>query len=61
VDWHDVVAGNPESVTIRHIPVPYVAFENQDDVTTSLGPVFEARLETALRTLWQSWSRLHGR
>jgi len=33
--------------------VPYAVFDNHDDLTTTLGPAFEARLEATLDTLWQ--------
>jgi hypothetical protein len=58
VDWEAISAPNPTTILIRGIPVPYVVFWNHDDVTTSLGPVFEERLETALTTLWGHWTRL---
>lgn len=57
VDWHEVTAPDPETIDIRGMSVPYVVFPNQDDVTTTLGPVFESRLESALETLWARWSR----
>jgi hypothetical protein len=59
VDWAEVSAPNPDTITIRDIPVPYAVFPNHDDVTTMLGPVFEARLETTLQTLWDHWAHLH--
>jgi hypothetical protein len=58
VDWEEITAPDPEVVRICDVPVPYVVFWNHDDVTTSLGPVFEERLEAALATLWERWSRL---
>ena len=60
VDWHAVSAPDPEEITIRDIPVPYAVFANQDDVTTTLGPVFEDRLETVCKTLWARWSARHA-
>jgi hypothetical protein len=58
VDWEAISAPNPTTILSRGIPVPYVVFWNHDDVTTSLGPMFEERLETALTTLWGHWTRL---
>jgi hypothetical protein len=55
VDWHEVVAGNAEYAAIRDFQVPYAIFSNQDDITTTLGPIFEDRLEQTLNTLWQRW------
>ncbi len=57
VDWHDLTAADPETVMVRAHRVPYVTFPNHDDVTTTLGPVFEKRLETTLETLWARYTR----
>jgi hypothetical protein len=43
VDWAQVSGLDPETIRIRDFSVPYAVFPNDDDVTTSLGPVFEAR------------------
>jgi len=42
-------------VTIQGIQVPYVVFENEDDVTTARGDALGDRLEARLQTLWQRW------
>ena len=55
VDWHELTANHPETLTIRTHRVPYAVFPNHDDVTTSLGPAFEQRLEATLASLWQRW------
>lgn len=60
VDWNAVSAPDPDVLTIRGVRVPYAVFPNHDDVTTALGPVFEARLEDTFTTLWDRWTRLHG-
>lgn len=59
VDWTEISASHPELITIRDIPVPYVVFPNHDDVTTTLGPVFEARMGTTLQKLWNCWVQRH--
>jgi hypothetical protein len=59
VDWAQVSGPDPETIRIRDFSVPYAVFPNDDDVTTSLGPVFEARLEATLDTLWERWMRQH--
>jgi hypothetical protein len=56
IDWAQVSASDPETIRIRDFAVPYVVFPNHDDVTTSLGPVFEERLEVTLKTLWERWT-----
>jgi len=54
-DWHDIIRGQPEKLTIKGIDVPYVVFENADDVTTAQGPELGRRLEAALNTLWSRY------
>ncbi len=52
-DWEQVSAANPEYITIQGHKVPYVVFENEDDVTTARGPVLGERLEETLQRLWK--------
>jgi len=61
VDFHDLTAGGSALILIRDRRVPYAVFENHDDVTTTLGPVFEQRLEETLGALWRRWAALHAR
>ena len=60
VDWEEISAPSPDTIAVRGVPVPYVVFHNRDDATTTLGPVFEERLDQVLQTLWRLWTRLHG-
>lgn len=55
VDWHDLVRDDPSYVTIQGVKVPFVVFENEDDVTTARGDALGNRLEARLQTLWQRW------
>jgi len=55
VDWHDLAAESLDGIVIHGQRVPFAVFDNHDDVTTRLGPVFEARLEAALAALWERW------
>jgi hypothetical protein len=57
VDWEQVASPDPEMIDIRGFSVPYSIFPNHDDVTTSLGPVFEQRLASVLDVLWERWTR----
>ena len=52
-DWEQVSAANPEYIAIQGHQVPYVVFENEDDVTTARGPALGERLEEALQRLWK--------
>ena len=36
-DWVAFTANDPQFVTVNGVPVPYVVFENEDDVTTERG------------------------
>lgn len=51
-DWEQVSAPDPEYITIQGVPVPYVVFENEDDVTTGRGAALGQRLEENLSRLW---------
>ncbi len=51
-DWAAFSASDPAFLTVRSIRVPYVVFENEDDVTTSRPELLAARLEKVLGRLW---------
>ncbi len=52
VDWEDVSQGDPHYLSISGISVPYVVFDNSDDVTTERGEALGRRLEQAMDHLW---------
>jgi hypothetical protein len=52
VDWETFSAGDPEFVTVNGVRVPYVVFDNADDVTTAGGEPLGRRLEQVLSHLW---------
>jgi hypothetical protein len=52
-DWATFSAGDPYFLTLRSIRVPYVIFENEDDVTTGQPDLLAARLEAVLGQLWE--------
>jgi hypothetical protein len=54
-DWHDLIKGQPDKLTIQDIEVPYVVFDNSDDVTTNQGPALGERLSALLDQLWQNY------
>lgn len=51
-DWIEFTNDSLTHLTVRGFRVPYVIFENEDDVTTGRGEVLGARLETVLDKLW---------
>lgn len=52
-DWATFGPGDAGFLTVRSIRVPYVVFENEDDVTTGKPDLLAARLETTLARLWE--------
>jgi hypothetical protein len=51
-DWHEIIKDSRENITIRDHNVPYVIFDNADDVTTEGGKKLGVRLENVLEELW---------
>ncbi len=54
-DWSTFTSGDPEFLQVGSMQVPYVVFENEDDVTTPGGEPLYNRLQGCLDRLW----RLH--
>jgi hypothetical protein len=52
VDWNELTSNHPDALDIQGVSVPYVVFENEDDVTSQGGSLLGDRLEDSL-------SRLH--
>ena len=52
-DWATLSAGDPDFLTVRSVRVPFVVFENEDDVTTGKPDLLAARLEAVLGRLWE--------
>ncbi len=57
-DWDELTQANPEQITIREHDVPFVVFDNTDDVTTAQGPALGRRLEHVLTTLWRRYQEI---
>ncbi len=51
-DWDQLSAEHPHYLLIRSLRIPYVVFENEDDVTAGIPDRLAVRLEASLRTLW---------
>jgi hypothetical protein len=58
-DWQDMTAASrsQEYLSVLSGKVPYVVFENEDDVTTQGGEPLSQRLEEILGRLWQIRTR----
>jgi hypothetical protein len=52
VDWDDITGDDPEFINIQGFRVPYLVFENDDDITTKRGKALSERLDTTLNQLW---------
>jgi len=52
-DWAAFSASDPHFLSVRSIRLPYVVFENEDDVTTGKPDLLAGRLETVLGQLWE--------
>ena len=51
VDWEQIAVNN-DFIEIQNFKVPYIVFENEDDVTTKGGKELSKRLEKTLGKLW---------
>jgi hypothetical protein len=51
-DWEELSSGDPSYLTVRGVQVPYVVFENEDDISTRGGSALGIRLEEILGKLW---------
>lgn len=52
IDWPQVSAGDSNFLHIQGFRVPYVVFDNADDVTSGQGEALGQRLEQVLDGLW---------
>jgi hypothetical protein len=52
-DWETFSQSDPAFLHVRDVSIPYVVFENGDDVTTGKPDLLASRLETRLDHLWQ--------
>ena len=51
-DWAELVSGESGFLEVRDEKIPFVVFENEDDVTTGKPDLLGPRLETTLDRLW---------
>ena len=57
-DWEQISAGDKEFLHVGEYRVPYVVFDNADDVTTGRGPELGERLESCLGSLWRTYKSI---
>jgi hypothetical protein len=56
-DWSEFSKTDPEFLHVRSNRIPYVVFENEDDVTTPGGDPLYQRLEGCLNALWSIYQK----
>ena len=54
-DWQELTKGSSNYLNVRNSRIPYINFENEDDVTTTIGNELGNRLEKVLNELWTSY------
>jgi hypothetical protein len=54
-DWEEIASKNEMTIQIGSISLPYVIFENEDDVTSGNTFELEKRLQSALDKLWTTY------
>ena len=57
-DWEEVRGSDPSYLEVQGEKVPYVVFENADDVTTARGDALGERLEARLNRLWSVYQKM---
>jgi hypothetical protein len=54
-DWSIFSSGDTDYLSIQGLQVPYVNFDNADDVTSNGGEALHQRLKESLGALWSLW------
>jgi hypothetical protein len=52
-DFNQIASIDQKSIDIKHQTIPYVVFENEDDITTHSTEKIGPRLEQCLSDLWE--------
>ncbi len=52
-DWEEFSSAHSDYLEIQNVKVPYIVFDNNDDVTTKGGNLLGERLEGVLGSLWR--------
>lgn len=52
-DWQELTSNSPNYLEISGEKVPYVVFDNEDDLTSKRDQAFKERLQNNLDTLWK--------
>lgn len=57
-DWHELIQNSKDFVNVQNIKVPYVIFDNQEDLTSKINGEFVARLDNTMQQLWELYDPL---
>ena len=60
VDWEELTANSPDYLEIQGVSVPYVVFENEDDVTSAGGDLLTERLGKSLADLYKRYQKFQN-
>ena len=52
-DWSEFIGNEKKTILIKGIELPFIIFENEDDVTTASPELLEERLKNKLDSLWR--------
>jgi len=55
VDWDKLTTNQPDALDIQGVQVPFVVFENEDDLTSQGGELLGNRLEDSLSRLYKKY------
>lgn len=55
-DWFELTEKDPNFIRIDNVSIPYVIFNNEDDVTSNMDEKFSVRLKNKLDNLWHLYS-----
>ena len=58
-DWEKLTSEDNTYITVKNIKIPYVAFKNEPDLTTSGGEPLGKALEQCFNELWHKYKTLH--
>ena len=55
-DWKEIQSANPETIDIQGVSVPYMVFNNEDDLTSQGGEALSQRLSEVLSRLFSQYA-----
>jgi hypothetical protein len=58
-DWLDITKNSKDYLPIAGHEVPYIMFENEDDLTSHIDDVFVERLTRRMDSLWDLYEKLY--